>query len=169
MQKRKEDLVKACPAYNRPCTEKKPNLVQEIQMGPLIVPQQNPFENVLCAWFMKPVTNWIALKLGQVNEDIVLCCLPAFLRRHCSVTLLHSPIEFGLLVRNENPYIATSVDGYVEIELTEGEVVHCAVEIKTMASISTEIQRKNVMLNGDKFVQCDFTFCPIINLLVSMR
>ena len=147
MQKRKEDLVKACRAYNRPCSGNKPKLVQEIRMGPHIVPQRNPFKNVLRAWFMKPVTNRVALKLGQVNEDMVMRGLPSLFQR------LRDPIEFGLLVRNE---IATSVDGYVEIKLPEGEVVHCAVEIKTMASVATEGQRENVMLNGDKFVQCDF-------------
>ena len=112
-------LTEICKSYKRPYSNKnKEQLVLEIQKGPLLEEGPKPFEQMLKKMFMAPLADKdrSAHKLGSLNEANVRSFLSTLLRTYgCFFIKLW---EFGLICQKEQPWLATSLDGWAVCERT---------------------------------------------------
>jgi hypothetical protein len=91
-----------------------------------------------------------------VNENFVLTAIKNLQLIDKNVTVEDGPIEFGLVRRKNKPWLATSVDGVVELTIHGGVPICAAIEIKTMASANTLTEAKTIATQLFQLTYCTF-------------
>lgn len=82
---------------------------------------------------MKPLEKGQSFCLGTLNERSVL---KAIRNRHLvkrTIKVEQGPTEFGLVRRADKPWLATSVDGFMDLNI-QGSIHLTDVEINTMSA-----------------------------------
>ena len=96
----------------------------------------NILEEIVKCWFLKPIRSK-AMKIGSMNEKYVFTAIVGFLTNMCSseIEVVTKPETFGLIVQQKSKWLATSVDGIIELKYkNSNEVFIPPLEIKTFSN-----------------------------------
>lgn len=156
--KGKKELIDICKSYGHSSSGNKTDIVNRILLGINVNTrrQNTDLERLAKAWFMKPIVNRTALKLGSVNESFVLHAIKNLNQFDPHVKVIEGPYEFGLVRRGDKPWLATSVDGMMELSIYNADPITCAVEIKTMTSANTLMEARNIASQMFQVTYCSF-------------
>ena len=138
LQMNKNDLVEVCKSYGHRISGNKIYLVAHIKLGINVDTQrkETDLDHLARSWFMKPLAKRHCLGLGAVNGSCVLQAVKNIHIFDSNVSVQRYPLEFGLVHRTDKPWLATLVDGFLDINV-HGVIHPTDLEIKTMSSSKT--------------------------------
>ena len=119
---RKEKLIEICKKFKQPYSGRtKPELIKQIQKGPLEVDEMTEQEMFLKKTFLVPLADKdkSAWKLGSLNEDNVRRVMKAVVKGVGGE--LEDMWESGLLRNKSHHWLATSLDGWLRIKVKASE------------------------------------------------
>ena len=157
MQLSSSSLKELCRKYGQPVSGKKEILVQRIQSGPVSMhgDKKSILETVCTNWFMKPLARNQHLSLGSKNETYVLLALKDINMLDTDVQLEYGPVEFGLVQSKTHPWLASSIDGFVILQI-DGRLKEAVIEIKSMTTVGTKIDATNRSDKSNMLLRCTF-------------
>jgi hypothetical protein len=167
MLKAKKDLMNICKTLGHSTSGNKEVLVTRIKSGVNTVnsSRKTELERLANCWFMRPLVNKSALKLGSKNEGFVFKSVTNISVINPDVQVHEGPFEFGLVRRSDKPWLATSVDGLVELSLGGEAHFQCVIEIKTMTTPNTVNEARAIANGMNKLSICylgDDTFLKCV-------
>ena len=105
-------------------------MVKRIQSGPVSMhdDRKSMLETVCTNWFMKPLARNQNLSLGSKNETYVLSALKDINMLDTDAQLEYGPVEFGLVQSKTHPWLASSIDRFVILQIG-GRLKEAVIEI----------------------------------------
>jgi hypothetical protein len=156
--KGKKELMEICKSLGHRTSGNKKDMVNRIKTGVNTqrANHKSDLEKLAKCWFLKPLVKKASLKMGSVNERFVLRAVKNIGVYNPDIHVLAGPYEFGLVRRKDKPWLATSVDGVVALNIGDAQEFNCAIEIKTMTFPHTVAEARAIAAQHTKVMLCSF-------------
>lgn len=108
--------------------------------------------------FLKPIKSE-SMSIGSSNESNVFASVKSIHLLDGDLKVVAGPFEFGIVVKEDKPWIGTSVDGFMKVRDGTGddaEIIDVALEIKTMTKPNTVNKARTIAEAHGIFVRCEF-------------
>jgi len=160
MRMTKDELKEICREYGSKLGGNKGELAERIREGPRESrdAEDQLKEKLLKSMFLKPIKSE-SMSIGSSNESNVFESVKSIHLLDGDLKVVAGPFEFGIVVKEDKPWIGTSVDGYMKIRDGIGddaEIIDVALEIKTMTKPNTVNKARTIAEDHGIFVRCVF-------------
>jgi hypothetical protein len=114
-----------CNSYGHPISGNRIDLVGRHGTNPEARLPQTDMERLVRAWFMKPFARKHCLRLGSIIDYFFVNAMRNIDLFDVYLKVDKGPYKFGLVRREDKLWLATSVDGMLDLNM--GGIVHPCV------------------------------------------
>ena len=160
MRMTKDELKDICREYGARLGGNKGELAERIRAGPVENrdAEDQLKEKLLQTMFMKPIKSE-SMSIGSSKESNVFESVKSIHLLDDNLRVIAGPFEFGICVKEDKPWIETSVDGFMKLRDGTGDdadIIDVALEIKTTTKPNTVNKAMAIAEAHGMFVRCGF-------------